>query len=164
TMEALTSAVNGVIYPTMSRRWGEGGNVKDLLNVTIKPVLGVSTILLLVLPICWYLLPQVISIFLPEYIDAAGACRWMLLAGLFSVFSVWTNVYNVVGAQKAKLATFLFGIACSVVFLLLVMGTKGFSLEAFPQALIVGYSVIMIRNLYFFLNYYSVSRIDSLSV
>jgi O-antigen/teichoic acid export membrane protein len=150
---SLSGAVGSFTYVNMSTEWGQGKNVYQLFRNTIKHVLISAIILFLIIPIAWLVLPILVNKYIPNFIDGIEASRWSLVTGFIALFNVWTNIYNVVGKQKQKLFSFIFGIIAWVTSLLLLYKLYGFRLEIFPQSMAFGYLVILLYNLIFIYKY-----------
>lgn len=147
SLNAVSGSIGSVTYATMANEWGAGKNLGELFKVAVKPVVIGSILFLICVPIGWFVLPYFVELLIPNYIKGVEAGQWMLIAGFISLFNIWTNIYNVVNHQKEKLFSFLYGVVGWVVALTLLYKIKGFSLEIFPQAMSVGFLIILIYNL-----------------
>ena len=146
-LASVSGSIGGVTYATMANQWGQGKNLEQLFKLALKPVVLGALLFAVVIPIGWMVLPYFVTQLMPNYTGGIVAAQWMMVAGFISLFNVWTNIYNVVNHQKHKLYSFLCGMAGWLLSLGLLYNLKGFSLEIFPQAMAVGFFVILVYNL-----------------
>lgn len=141
-MKVLPGTTSQVLYPRMSEEYGRSHALDPLVRLVKKPValtLGGSIAMALV---GWWLVGPVTRLAVPMYSDAVPAMQWALLMGVVFSLSVVQPVFFVLKRQRLYLIAVLTGIGaylCSL--LLLVRG--GVSLEAFPQAMLIGRSVFV---------------------
>jgi hypothetical protein len=132
----------------MTTKWGEGANIGTIIKLTLKPfILGLS-LFSVALPFGWWILPYFIYHFLPNYSESIEASQWMLFAGLFSLFGVFSNLYNVTKDQINRLKLYISGVLAWAITVLLLFSTEGFDLVIFPQGMIMGYIVMAVINFY----------------
>ena len=152
-LATVSGSIGGVTYATMANQWGQGKNLEQLFKLALKPVVIGALLFAVVIPIGWMVLPYIITQLMPNYTDGIVAAQWMMVAGFISLFNVWTNIYNVVNHQKHKLYSFLCGMAGWLLSLGLLYNLRGFSLEIFPQAMAVGFFIILVHNLLYVKKY-----------
>ena len=146
-LATVSGSIGSVTYATMANQWGQGKNLEQLFKLALKPVVLGALLFAVVIPIGWMVLPYFVTQLMPNYTGGIVAAQWMMVAGFISLFNVWTNIYNVVNHQKHKLYSFLCGMAGWLLSLGLLYNLKGFSLEIFPQAMALGFFVILVYNL-----------------
>ncbi|MCW2120275.1 O-antigen/teichoic acid export membrane protein [Flavobacterium sp. 7A] len=148
-LSAVSGSISTVTYATMANQWGSGKNLIQLFKIAVKPVVIGALLFLICIPIGWFSLPYFVKLLIPNYLDGVKAGQWMLITGFIGLFNVWTNIYNVVNNQKAKLFSFLLGVVGWLITLGLLYKIKGFALEIFPQSMAVGFALILAYNLFY---------------
>ena len=143
TLQTVSSSVSNVLYPNMTSQWGEGANVKEIVRQLVRPLLFISVVFILILPIGWNLLPWFINSFLPNYSESITAAQYMLLVGFLGIFMVLSNIYNVVQKQRQRLIMYLSGIFGWLLTIFVLYSHYGFRLFIFPMGIISAY-IIMI--------------------
>ncbi len=147
-MKTITSSINSVIYPTMIAQWSKGASVGDLLRLTAKPIAIAIGFFAVAVPLGWWLLPAVVSLFLPNYTEGVYAAQWMLLVGFAELFIVFASIYNVVRKQRDRLFSYLTGILCWALTVYFLYRTTGFSIDIFPKGMLVGFLAMLFINVY----------------
>lgn len=84
-----------VIYPSMSRRYGQNGVALSIFWLSAKTGLGVFLIGLPIFVVGWYALPFIVPIILPNYIAGILAAQWSALVVMAAAFTVVESVFNV---------------------------------------------------------------------
>jgi len=95
------------------------------------------------------LLPVIIPLLLPKYIDGIKAAQWMLFVPAVSSFGALNNIYNVVKKQKWYFVSLVTGALVGSLFVYFQIIHNGFYLEAFPQGLLIGTVIQQILSIYF---------------
>jgi hypothetical protein len=111
----------------------------------------------------WFLMPYAVTILLPNYSEGIYAAQWMLLVGFIEIFNVLANVYNVVRKQRDRLVSYLSGMCAWGIAVFLLLQLNDFTLDAFPKAMLIGFIVMLIINLYH-INYYKRIRLGEVPV
>jgi O-antigen/teichoic acid export membrane protein len=161
SMKTVTNSISSVIYPTMTIAWGKGNSVNSLLKLTVKPVAMTSAMLLIVVPAAWLLLPKAVEIFLPNYVEGIYAAQWMLLVGFIGVFSVFSNIYNVIKQQRDRLISYISGILGWMLSVFVLYHLSGLSLDIFPKAMVIALVIMLIVNLFHIKKYQKVNSFPS---
>jgi O-antigen/teichoic acid export membrane protein len=153
SLAILIGAVTSVLYPKLAFEFGKGATVKTLLQLSFKPVFIVFAILVPSVIILWYLLPIVVTIWLPKYIGGIQAAQWTLLTLLISVFGTFNVIFNVVKRQKDYLISIVAGIVSYLGMIYSLYSIHGFTLVMFPKAMMVGLFVQIVIS-FIYLNSY----------
>lgn len=158
SMKSVNNSLSNVIYPTMSKEWGKGGDLSKIVKLALKPFLTTFIVLVLLIPFGWWLIPIIVEEILPKYIEGIIAAQWMLIVGCLGVFNVYGNVYNVVKDQKNRLVSYI----CAVLFWLLTVWIlyklNGFDLSIFPKAMVIGYLVMIFFNMFYIKKNWKISN------
>lgn len=152
-MKAVTSSVSSVAYPQLMAEWGRGASMKSLIGALSKPVFFAGGLFLLLVPLGWNLMPWVIATVLPNYVGATVATQWMLLVGLAGVLGVLANIYNVVNRQIDRLIMYSCGVLGWLLTLYCLHLYRGLALEHFPMAMVAGFVIMFIVNVYHLYSY-----------
>jgi len=133
----LPKAMAQVVYPKMSEEYGRTGRLRPLVRMAVGPTLVTVAATLVAVTVGWVLIPPVVRLILPKYVGGIDAAQWALIATAVMAFSPVNNIFNVVKKQGRYGAAIVVGILvyCGVLQLLI---RDGVSLEAFPQAMVVG--------------------------
>jgi O-antigen/teichoic acid export membrane protein len=131
-------AFSNVIYPRMTIMFGEGLAPYEIIKRNLKPLFFQLFFMLGIAIIGYFSLPTVISYVLPKYIGGVKAAQWTMFIPVVQSFSSILNIYNVIKKQGFYLFSLVTGaaIGCSYVFIRLNTGV--FSLEFFPQGILIG--------------------------
>ena len=127
-----------VIYPKMSIMLGQGEPISKIIKFSIKPLFFQFLLMLFLAIIGVYLLPIIVPIILPNYIDGILAAQWMLFIPVAQSFTSLNSIYNVLKKQKWYLISLLFGAFIGSLFMIIKLNYGGFRLEIFPQGLVIG--------------------------
>lgn len=146
----FSSSISSVLYPTMMIEWGKGKSIKELVKRNlVKPLLVIGTILLVITPILWFLIPPMINKFLSNYTEIINTAQWMVIAGFIGVFNLLGIFYNIINKQQKRLYMYLTGVTGWMVILIVTYWYKGITLNIFPKALIVGYFIMIFLSILF---------------
>ncbi|MBN1183226.1 MAG: oligosaccharide flippase family protein [Bacteroidales bacterium] len=145
----IPSAFGQVIYPRMSIMLGEGKSISQILNANIKPLFFQFGVILVTAITGVLLLPVIIPLLLPKYVDGILAAQWMIFVPVIESFSALNSIYNVVKKLTLLFIAFITGAAIGSLFILLQVKSHGFYLEVFPQGLLIGKGVQQILALLF---------------
>lgn len=138
-----------VIYPKMSIMLGQGEPISKIINFSIRPLFLQFLLMLFLAIIGVYLLPILVPIILPNYVDGILAAQWMLFIPVAQSFSSLNSIYNVLKKQKWYLISLLVGAITGSSFMIIKLNYVGFSLEIFPQGLVLGTIIQQIMSIVF---------------
>jgi O-antigen/teichoic acid export membrane protein len=141
-LEVVPAALAQVLYPRMAQEYGAGRDTRDLVRISIKPMVATSAGLAVVAVVGWFAVEPVVLFLIPQYVGAVPAMQWALLLPLVASFQPVVSVFNVVGRQDMYLAATVCGIAVYLAALLMLRPDA--NLTAFPQAMLVGRTVFTI--------------------
>jgi O-antigen/teichoic acid export membrane protein len=136
----LPLAVGQVVYPRMSEQFGRTGRGRDLMKFVHKPIALTVLGMIAIVVILWPLVPPVMRLVLPDYIEAVPAVQWSLLVPITMSLIPATLVFNVVRRQELYAVALVLGMAVYVGCLLWFV-RNGAELVMFPQALAIGQAV-----------------------
>lgn len=152
-LSTFNNAISSMSFPLMSKAYGEGKKLKDIMLIPFKPFLisfGVYTILLFV---GWSLLPYVVEFLLPNYVEGIHAAQWMFVVALVSAFGVFSNIFMVVQKNHHRLVGFTLGILAWFVYLRSQSIQDISDLVVFSQAVLVGLVFITVSDFVFYFLY-----------
>ena len=153
SMGIIVYSVAQVIYPKMAFEYGEGKRVKELLKLSFKPILFVFIFLIPSILVVWNILPFVVDLLLPKYINGIDAARWTMLLVIISIWGVNNNIFNVLKKQKDFLISIVIGMIIFAITLFVLYNINGFSLIIFPQAMLIGKGTQLVIAYLYIMNY-----------
>lgn len=101
----VPTAFNSVLYPQMSRNYGEHRSAMALWRQALRASVGMFAAGMAFAGICWLAIPIFVATLLPAYVPAIEAARWTSLAAAAMTFSAFGNVLNVMGRQDVYLVS-----------------------------------------------------------
>lgn len=104
-------AFNAVFYPQMARRYGQTHAAGELWSLALKASAFASVAGIIAGAIGWISVPWFIKLVLPAYIQGTAAAQWAALMGAALGFSIFNNIFNVLGRQDVYLVCALLGVA-----------------------------------------------------
>lgn len=99
----LPTAFNSVMYPQMSRRYGEHRSAVALWQQAMRASAGVLAAGTAFGAICWVAIPHFVAWFLPAYTPSIDASRWTAWVAVAMTFSTFGSLLNVLGRQDIYL-------------------------------------------------------------
>lgn len=157
SLGVVVFSVSQVVYPKMAFEYGAGKNIKELLQVSFKPILFIFVFLIPSIVIAWIFLPYAVEWLLPKYIDGVEAAQWTMLLLFVSIWAVNNNIFNVIKKQQDFLVSIIAGMLVYTFVLFIMHRFDGFSLKHFPQAMLIGKASQLMLG-YFFIWKYSKSK------
>ena len=145
----VPAAFASVIYPRMTVMLGEGKSIKSILKANLKPLFFQFIAILLFAIVGVILLRPMIDIILPKYAGGVRAAQWMLFVEVARSFGALNNIFNVVKKQFWYLISLVLGAVVGSLFVYLTIHKNGFSLEVFPQGMLIGISIQQLLSLAF---------------
>jgi len=146
TLMLLPQALSQVLYPQMAEQYGRTGDVRAIVRSTFRPMILSFLFMLPVVIIAWLLVPPLIRLLLPKYVDAIPVVQWAVWLPAGMCLSPVINVYSVVRRQRLFATAILLGMA-AYYFSLRWLLRSHTDLTAFPQAMLVG-KVIFLAAVY----------------
>ena len=147
----IPASFSQVVYPRMAIQHGKGLGKKEILSQVKKPTIFQFSLLLVIAIIGAILLPYVIPVLLPKYINGIEAAQWAFFIPVVKSLGLANNYFNVVKKQKYYLISLVIGAVISISYILLMLNFKDFNLVYFPQGVIFGSIIQMLLSLYFLL-------------
>lgn len=145
----IPSSFSQVIYPRMAIMFGEGKSLPAIVKANVGAIVFQFIVIFLFATIGALVMPYVVPMVLPKYISGISAAQWMLFVPVVQSLGAFSNLYNVVGRQRAYLIALLVGGLIGTAFVFFALETRGFRLEIFPQGLLLGKSVQQVLSLWF---------------
>jgi O-antigen/teichoic acid export membrane protein len=140
----VPGAVGSVLYPRITESHGRGGGIGELVRYAGRPLLLLTIGMAPVVAVIWILLPQIVQILLPRYVEGVSAARWALLDVFVLCLMQARIIFFATGRQTLYLAGILAGVVINAAVLLWLIRDTIY-LEAFSQAMVAGrLSYIMI--------------------
>jgi len=137
TLQLLPEALSQVLYPQMAEHYGRTGNVQAVVSSAFRPMVFAWLIVVPLVAAGWLLIPTVVRLLLPKYVDAIPAAQLSLLVPAMMCFAPVLNVYNVVRRQGLFALAILLGMAAYYGSLRWLLRDR-VDLSAFPKAMLVG--------------------------
>tara|TARA_B100001564_G_C20661257_1_gene681641 strand:- start:1685 stop:2953 length:1269 start_codon:yes stop_codon:yes gene_type:complete len=135
----IPSSFSQVIYPKMSIMYGQKKKVKEIILFSIKPLFFLTLIIFALTLTLYYLLPVIIPILLPKYIDGISAAQWIIFIPLVLSFNPIHNIYNVIKKQKYMFISYILGAFVGTLFIYYHISIYDFNLIYFSQGLLLGF-------------------------
>lgn len=133
----LPYAINNVTYPRMAEMYGRNGSVRELARYIYKPTLLSVLLMTPAIALTWWILPWVVEILLPKYIDGVPAARWAIFDVIVISLLPMRNIFFTMKKYYHYLAVIVSGVAIYL-STLFWLTQDHYYLEAFPQAMLVG--------------------------
>lgn len=157
---ALVNIINGavgvipgsfsqVVYPRMAIQLGEGLGKNEILKQVKKPTIFQFSLLFVIAIIGSLLLPYIIPIILPKYVNGVAAAQWAFFIPVIQSLGLVNNYYNVVKKQKFYVISLVIGAIIGLGYVLFMLQLKGFNLVFFPQGIIIGSIIQIFLSVYF---------------
>ncbi len=137
----IPSAFSQVIYPRMAIMLGKGESIRNILKQNVKPLFFQAGIMVILGVVTALLLPYIVPILLPKYVDGIKAAQWMVFVPSVESFGALNNIYNVVKKQGWYFFSLITGAFVGTAYILLMYRSNGFKLEVFPQGIILGKAI-----------------------
>lgn len=113
----LPMTVAQIIYPRMSRKFGETRQADALMPLIYRPTFHLMWIMALMLFGVYFMFPPLIGYFLPEYVKGIASLKIMIVGVYFlSLVGGFANFLNTVGLQNIYLSIQLLAIIMAVLF------------------------------------------------
>ena len=142
-LSILPLAVNQVLFPRMTEKFGLTGNVQETLKVAFKPILLTTAGLIPVIALAQWLVEPAVLLVVPKYIDAVPAARWSLFLPLLTNLRAINSVFTIVKQQRLFVTATIIG-AATYFAALKILTNYEVTLVAFPQAMLIGQLVFVI--------------------
>lgn len=159
-LSTFNSSISSMSFPLMSKAYGEGKKIKDIMMIPFKPFLISVGAYILILLIGWPMLPYFVEWLLPNYVEGVYAAQLMFIVALVSSLGVFSNIFLVIQKNQHRLVGFTIGISAWFIFLTFHSIRKVSDLFIFSQAVLVGLVCITICD---FIFYYFYLRNESVS-
>lgn len=141
-LSTFNSAISSISFPKMSMAYGQGKTRKQVLKMPFKLVIVSILIYSVTLLIGWPLLPKVVAVVLPNYMEGVAASQWMFVVALVSSLSVFSNIYMVFKKNHHRLISYSFGMLVWFLFIISHSITSVADLVVFSKALLLGYIAV----------------------
>lgn len=136
-LELLPIALAQICYPRMAEEYGRTGSLDAVLKVIRRPIAMMSLCMIPLVILGWFVLPSVVQLILPKYMDGVPAAQWKLCAAALLSLSPVCDVFSVNKRLGLYLTAVVVGIVVyAVILYLLTQSTV--TLEVFPQAMFGG--------------------------
>lgn len=134
----VPTAFNSVLYPQMSRSYGEHRLAMGLWHQALHASGGIFVTGMVFAVICWLAIPTFVTSLLPAYAPAIEAACWTSLVAVAMTFSAFGNVLNVLGRQDLYLVgSAIGGVVFFVAWKSLSAVANGFPLVAAAQSMLL---------------------------
>lgn len=104
----VPSQIAQFVHPQMSYKYGQTRQAKDMWPYLRFLTVWMPIFLLPIVVIGWFLIPYLIELLFPKYLDSISAVRYMLIGFLFSSRSFAVNFMTTIKAYKAVLGLDIF--------------------------------------------------------
>lgn len=141
-LSTFNSTISSISFPKMSMAYGQGKTITQVIKMPFKLVLISILIYSVTLLIGWPLMPKVVAVVLPNYLEGVEAAQWMFLVALVSSLSVFSNIYMVFKKNHHRLISYGFGMLVWFVFIISHSITSVTDLVVFSKALLMGYIAV----------------------
>ncbi|GGH14800.1 lipopolysaccharide biosynthesis protein [Mucilaginibacter phyllosphaerae] len=138
TIGIIPNAFSQVLYPKMSRMYGEGKSLKTIYYSFRKAAYLQSVFIFGIAVIGTFIIPWVIPPLLPKYVNGIAAAQWMMFVPAVQSLSLMNNLFNVAKKQTWYFLSLIAGAIGGTIYILIRLKLGTFNLVFFPQGLIVG--------------------------
>lgn len=149
SMTIVTQSVGQVIYPRMAIMYGKGDAPGLIIKRNLRPLFFLFLFTFMIVITGVILLPTIIPIILPQYIDGIKAAQWILFVSLVSFFRAINNIYNVTKQQKYYFIALICGALVGTAYIYFRLAGAEFNLMVFPQGMIIGALVQQVIGIFF---------------
>lgn len=139
----IPMAVSQVVYPQMAEAYGRGASVHGLVRIAWRPIVITFGGMVPVVAMAWWLVGPAVRLVIPAYAGAVPAMKWGLLLPLIGSLGPINAIFNVHRRQGLYVIAILLGMAANGGGLLWLIRDK-VTLQAFPQAMLLGQLVYML--------------------
>ncbi len=137
-MAVIPTSVNQIIYPKMAEQYGRTNSIKALTSLTFKP-LPIMVLIHIPLVIAgWFLIPPVVTMLLPQYVNGIPACQWALIVAAVYSLNTPANLFNIVQRQDIYAIIIIFSGIVMFVFTKYFVG-GGYGLKGVIVAKLFSY-------------------------
>ena len=136
-LSTIPGAVNQVLYPRMTQKFGEGQTLCQLAYGYAKPIAASVAAVTPIVLFGWWLIGPVTRFLIPQYGDAVPAMQWALLLCPVICFESAHALFYIGLRQGMRLIGTVAGVAAYTGSLFWLV-RRGVYLAAFPQAMIIG--------------------------
>jgi O-antigen/teichoic acid export membrane protein len=143
TVLMLPLALSQVLYPQMAEQYGRTADLRVIVKSALRPMLAALLVMSVLTAIGWFLVPPVVGILLPKYVDGVPAVQWSILMAPVMCLQPINNVFNVVKRQDLFALAIAVGMATYYASLRWLL-RGGPELVIFPQAMLAGKVVFLL--------------------
>jgi len=143
TVAMFPKALGQVVYPRMAEEYGRGAPLTALVRLVVRPTILTFILTAGIVGLAWLLIPPVIRLVLPKYIEGTVAAQWSVVGALVLALTPVNNVFNVVRRQDLYGLAMVIGMMAYLACLWLLL-QNGIDLSAFPKAMIAGQAVFVV--------------------
>lgn len=158
-LSTFNNTISSISFPKMSLAYGQGKSITEVIKIPLKLMLVSLSIYTFILLVGWSLLPKVVAVVLPNYIEGVEAAQWMFLVAIVSSFAIFSNTYMVFKKNHHRLISYSFGILVWFLFIINHSITSLTDLVIFSQALLLGYVAVNICDGCFYYYYIQQEKI-----
>lgn len=138
SMAIVPQSFGQVIYPRMSIMYGRGDAPGLIIKRNLKPLVFQFFVMLSVAIIGVIVLPIIIPVLLPRYVEGIGPAQWILFASVATSFGAINNIFNVTKQQKYYFIALIIGAVLGTLYVYFRLKGAEFDLLVFPQGYIIG--------------------------
>ena len=142
-LSTIPGAVNQVLYPRMTQRFGGGQNLHELARGYAKPIAASAAAMVPVVLIGWWVVGPVTRLLIPQYADAVPAMQWALPICFVMCFESAYALFTIGRRQRMRLVGTVAGMAAYAGSLLWLIRGEVY-LAAFSQAMVIGRTVCVL--------------------
>ena len=158
-LSTFNNTISSISFPKMSLAYGQGKSITEVIKIPLKLMLVSLSIYTFILLVGWSLLPKVVAVVLPNYIEGVEAAQWMFLVAIVSSFAIFSNIYMVFKKNHHRLISYCFGMLVWFLFIINHSITSLTDLVIFSQALLLGYVAVNICDGCFYYYYIQQEKI-----
>lgn len=137
TMAMFPKALSGVVYPSMVEEYARSEDIKILMRMVLRPTVITMASMLGLVWAGWLVIPSLVELILPKYVDGVAAAQWSVVSALVLAFQPMNTIFVVMKKQTLYGIAVASGITVYFVALQWLIRDEA-RLEAFPQAMLIG--------------------------
>jgi O-antigen/teichoic acid export membrane protein len=148
TSELIISSITQIIYPKLTHDYGQFGSAEKIQRPLFTVILILFLVTSLIALIGWFLVPDLVTFILPNYVLGINAARWALISVIPLSITPIIRFFFVLKKLRIYLICTLSGMTAYLVYLLRVGEIE---LMTFPIALFFGRIVFAVIVIVFYI-------------
>jgi len=150
----FNNTIASISFPKMSLAFGQGKSIVEVFKIPAKLTMVSILIYTLILIVGWPLLPKIVALLLPNYIEGVEAAQWMFVVAVVSSLGIFSNIYMVIKKNHHRLISYSIGMTVWISYIMIHSISSVADLVVFSKALLYGYIAVTISDAFFYYSYF----------